>query len=79
MKAFTPLDPSSMSAEARLTEVAATLAKVLLRLRVLPNPQDVRESQEALGFSPPQRVHSNPAARVRKVVRAAVAKQQQGV
>ncbi|WP_124982752.1 hypothetical protein [Ralstonia solanacearum] len=79
MKAFTPLDPSSMSAEARLTEVAATLAKVLLRLRALPNPNDVRENQEDLGFSPPQRVHSNPAARVRKVVRAAVAKQQQGV
>ncbi len=44
MKAFTPLDPSSMSAEARLAEVAATLAKVLLRLRALPNPHDIREN-----------------------------------
>lgn len=79
MKALPPLDPSSMSAEARLAEVAATLAQALLRLRALPNPQDVRESQQTLGFSPPQRVHSNPAARVRKAARAAVAKQQQGV
>ncbi|TYZ53418.1 hypothetical protein C2I33_19145 [Ralstonia solanacearum] len=68
-----------MSAEARLTEVAATLAQALLRLRALPNLHDIRENQEDLGFSLPQRVHSNPAARVRKAVRAAVAKQQQGV
>lgn len=79
MKALTPLDPSSMSAEARVAEVAAILARALVRLRAQPNPQDVRENQEDLGFSPPQRVHSNPAARVRKAARAAVAKQQQGV
>ncbi len=79
MKAFTPLDPSSMSAEARLAEVAATLARGLVRLRVLPNPSDRRESHEDLGFSPPQRVNSNLAARVRKAVRAAVATQQQGI
>ncbi|MGA3961951.1 hypothetical protein ACI2S8_12305 [Ralstonia nicotianae] len=66
MKPFTPLDPSSMSAEARVAEVAVTLARALVRLRAQPNPHDVRENQEDLGFSPPQRVHSNPAVRVRK-------------
>lgn len=79
MKPFTPLDPSSMSAEARVAEVAATLARALVRLQAQPNPRDVRENQEDLGFSPPQRVHSNPAARVRKVARAAAVQQQQGV
>ncbi|AXV68834.1 hypothetical protein CJO81_13800 [Ralstonia solanacearum] len=79
MKPFTPLDPSSMSAEARVAEVAATLARALVRLRAQPNPRDVRENQEDLGFSPPQRVHSNPAVRVRKAARAAAVKQQQGV
>ncbi len=46
MKPFTPLDPSSMSAEARVAEVAATLARALVRLRAQPNPHDVRENQE---------------------------------
>ncbi|WP_247424378.1 hypothetical protein [Ralstonia pseudosolanacearum] len=67
MKPFTPLDPSSMSAEARVAEVAAILARALVRLQAQPNPHDVGENQEDLGFSPPQRVHSNPAVRVRKV------------
>ncbi|MFV8667451.1 hypothetical protein ACNRC9_00260 [Ralstonia pseudosolanacearum] len=58
MKPFTPLDPSSMSAEARVAEVAATLARALVRLRAQPNPHDVRENQEDLGFSPPQRVQT---------------------
>nr|CUV47529.1 conserved protein of unknown function [Ralstonia solanacearum] len=79
MRPITPLDPISMSAEARLAEVAATLAGALRRLRALPNPNAVREGQEDLGFSPPQRVHSNPAVRVRKAARAAAVKQQQGV
>ncbi len=79
MRPITHLDPSSMSAEARVAEIAATLARALLRLRTLPNPNVVRAGQEALGFSPPQRVHSNPAARVRKAVRAAAVQQQQGV
>ncbi|CBJ38054.1 conserved protein of unknown function [Ralstonia solanacearum CMR15] len=79
MKPFTPLDPTSMSAEARVAEVAATLARALVRLQAQPNPNDVRENQEDLGFSPPQRVHSNPAVRVRKAARAAAVKQQQGI
>ncbi|AST88506.1 hypothetical protein FUT89_10235 [Ralstonia pseudosolanacearum] len=79
MRPTTPLDPSSMSADARVAEVAATLSRALLRLRTLPNPNVVRAGQEPLGFSPPQRVHSNPAARVRKAVRAAAVQQQQGV
>ncbi|MHA6848814.1 hypothetical protein [Ralstonia syzygii] len=68
MRPITPLDPSGMSAEARVVEVAATLARALLRIRALPNPNAVRAGQEALGFLPPQRVHSNPAVRVRKAV-----------
>ncbi|AXV82213.1 hypothetical protein CJO92_12105 [Ralstonia solanacearum] len=75
MRPITPLDPSGMSAEARVAEVAATLARALRRLRTLPIPNAVRDGQEALGFSSPQRVHSNPAVRVRKAVRAAAVQQ----
>lgn len=79
MKPVHPLDPACMSAEARLTEVAAILALGLVRMRTPPALHEEREPQKALGFCPPQRVHSNPASRVRNAVRTALLAKTKGV
>lgn len=79
MKPIHPLDPVCMSADARLAEVAAILALGLVRLRTPPAPHEEREVQKDLGFCPPQRVHSNPASRVRNAVRTVLLAKTKGV
>lgn len=79
MKPIHPVHPACMSAEARLAEVAAILALGLVRLRTSPASHEEREPQKALGFCPPQRVHTNPTSRVRNAVRTALLAKTKGV
>jgi len=58
-----------MTMQERREEVASILALGLIRLRTDTTQQVTVEKRKDLGFSSPQRVHTNPASRVRMEIR----------
>ena len=79
MKTLNAIDPARMTVEERRTEVASILALGVIRLRTKPEPSAEERERPDLGFSPPQRVHTNPSSRVRSAVREALLAKQKGV
>lgn len=69
MTALNVIDPHHMSMQERREEVASILALGLIRLRTGTAPPVAVEKEKDLAFSPPQRVHTNPASRVRMEIR----------
>lgn len=63
------IDPQHMTMQERREEVACILALGLIRLRTDAALPVETEKKKDLGFSPPQRVHTNPASRVRREIR----------
>jgi hypothetical protein len=63
------IDPHHMTMQERREEVASILALGLIRLRTDTPPPVAVEKKKDLGFSPAQRVHTNPASRVRMEIR----------
>jgi len=69
MTSLNAIDPAHMTMQERREEVASILALGLIRLRTETiQPLTVAKKKD-LGFSPPQRVHTNPASRVRMEIR----------
>jgi hypothetical protein len=79
MTTLNVIDPARMTVEERRSEVASILALGLIRLRTPPEPTSEEREKADLGFSLPQRVHTNPASRVRNAVREALLAKQKGV
>jgi len=79
MTALKVIDPIHMTLQERREEVASLMALGLVRLRTTTTQHSVKESKKDLGFSSPQRVHSNPASRVRMEIRETLLAQKQGV
>ena len=65
MTTLNVIDPAHMTMQERREEIASILALGLIRLRTDAAISAVAEKKKSLGFSPPQRVHTNPASRVR--------------
>lgn len=79
MKTLNAIDPARMTVEERRAEVASLLALGVIRLRTKPEPSATERERPDLGFSPPQRVHTNPSSRVRSTIREALLAKQKGV
>lgn len=79
MKTLNAIDPARMTVEERRAEVASILALGVIRLRTKPEPSAEERELPDLGFSLPQRVHTNPSSRVRSAVREALLAKQKGV
>jgi hypothetical protein len=79
MKTLNAIDPARMTIEERRTEVASILALGVIRLRTKSEPSAEERELPDLGFSSPQRVHTNPSSRVRSAVREALLAKQKGV
>lgn len=79
MKTLNAIDPARMTVEERRAEVASILALGVIRLRTKPEPSAGEREPNDLGFSPPQRVHTNPSSRVRSAVREVLLAKQKGV
>ena len=73
------IDPAGMSPEERCAEVASILARGVIRLRTRPNSAAAGREKPDLGFSGPERLHTNPASRVRKTVSESLLAKQRGV
>ncbi len=69
MTSLNVIDPTHMTMQERREEVASILALGLIRLRTDAAQPITVEEKKDLGFSPPQRVHTNPASRVRMEIR----------
>ena len=69
MTALNVIDPHHMTMQERREEVASILALGLIRLRTDATQPVTVEKKKDLGFSQPQRVHTNPASRVRMEIR----------
>jgi len=65
-------DPAVMTVEERLAEIASLLALGLMRLRTSVPGKGGFVAENDLGFPAAQRVHANPASRVRSAVRKAL-------
>ena len=69
MTTLNVIDPRHMNMQERREEVASILALGLIRMRSEAACPSEEGKKKDLGFCPPQRVHTNPASRVRKEIR----------
>ena len=73
------LDPTQMTTAQRRCEVAAILARGLIRLRTTPPASVEKRAETQLDLSAQRSVHTNPASRVRTAIRDVLLAQHKGV